>query len=445
MSSRPRRPGAVPRPLVALRRRLTAWYVGTLFAILVLLGIGLFATITNLFDHELDASLAVASQELARVAQARDRASPGATALLDSTLDLRIPDRTLLLVDTLGRALNHAPVPAHIEELAQSALRNGTATTVFSDSDRLLRAHAQRVKLTGGRSLAAVAVADEIELEDRYASLIAIFGATAFVALALVAVGGWFLARKSTAPVERNVAHMRRFMADAAHELRTPITVVRSRADVALQRPRDAAEYTQALTGISRETERLGQIVEDLLMLARADTGERPIERRRVFLDDIVLDAADAARVIADRKGVRLEVADFEESPVDGDAALLRQLAIILLDNAIKYTACGGLVSISVRSSSVGAALTVADTGIGIDPVHLRHVFDRFYRADSSRTRDTSPHPSTSEGVGLGLSIARWITQEHGGAITIESTPGTGTTVTVQLPPASVEPLVSSS
>lgn len=439
MSARPR------RPLVALRLRLTAWYVGTFFAILLLLGIGLFATVTTRFDEELDASLVVASRELARVAQARERASPGATVLLDSALDLRIPDRRLLLVDTLGHALNHAPVPARIQELAQSALRNGAATTVFSDSDRLLRAHAQRVDMVGGHSLAAIAVADEIELEDRYASLIATFGAAALVALALVAAGGWLLARKSTAPVERSVAHMRRFMADAAHELRTPITVVRSRADVALQRPRDTAEYTQALTGISRETERLGQIVEDLLMLARADAGERPIERRRVFLDDIVLDAADTARVIADRKGVRLEVADFEESPVDGDAALLRQLAIILLDNAIKFTAGGGLVSISVRSSAAGTALSVADTGVGIDPVHLQHVFERFYRADSSRTRDTSPHPSASEGVGLGLSIARWIAEEHGGAITIASTPGTGTTVTVQLPPASVEPLVSSS
>jgi len=446
MTAGSRRPAAIPRSLDVLRLRLTAWYVGTFFAILALLGIGLFATITSRFDRELDASLTLAAQEIARVARARDQASPGTTALFDPRLDVGIPDRTLLLVDTLGRALGGAPVLSPVADLARQARRTGAARVVFAaDPDRLLRAHAERVVLSDGRSLVAIAVADEIELEDRYASLIAVFGAAAIAALVLVAVGGWLLARQSTAPVERSVAHMRRFMADAAHELRTPISVVRSRADVALQRPRDSAEYTQALAGIARETERLGGIVEDLLMLARADAGERPIERRRVFLDDIALDAADGARVIADRKGVRLEVADFEESPVDGDAALLRQLAIILLDNAIKFTPAGGLVSISVRAMSSAAVLSVRDTGVGIAAEHLPHVFERFYRGDPARTRESSPHESASVGVGLGLSIARWIADEHGAAITIESISGDGTTVTVQFPPASSDPLVSSS
>src|SRR6185437_6804768 len=112
------------------------------------------------------------------------------------------------------------------------------------------------------------AVADKVELEDRYASLIATFGAAAAAALLLVVAGGWFLVRKSTAPVERTIEHMRRFMADAAHELRTPLTVVRSRADVALQQPRSPAEYAEALRGIERESRRLGSIVDDLLILA---------------------------------------------------------------------------------------------------------------------------------------------------------------------------------
>jgi signal transduction histidine kinase len=436
-----RRPGAFPRSLDLLRLRLTAWYVGTFSAILALLGVGLFATITSRFDGELDASLGMATKELARVVAARDQATPGRAALLDSMLDLRIPDRTLILVDTAGRSLGGASVSPRLAELARAAFRADTATVVFKDSGRLLRAHADRVVLPGGRSLAAIAVADEVEIEDRYASLIAVFGTAAVAALVLVAIGGWLLARQSTAPVERSVAHMRRFMADAAHELRTPISVVRSRADVALQRPRDSQEYTQALVGIARETERLGGIVEDLLMLARADAGERPVERRRVFLDDIVLDAADAARVIADRKDVRLEVDDFEEAPVDGDAPLLRQLAIILLDNAIKFTPGGGWVTMSVRA--LPPTLRVADTGVGIDPAHLPHVFERFYRGDPSRTR--ASNAGASEGVGLGLSIARWIAEEHGGAITIESKPGAGTTVTVQFPSASLDSSVSSS
>jgi signal transduction histidine kinase len=444
MTREPKRPGAFPRSLDRLRLRLTAWYVGTFFAILALLGVGLFATITNRFDGELDASLAQSTAELARVVRARDQAPLGRSVPLDSTLDLRIPDRTLIVADTLGQPLARGPVDAHLVDLARTAARSGTAGAVFTATpDRLLRARAERIPLRGGRALVAIAVADEIEIEDRYASLIAVFGTAAFAALILVAIGGWLLARQSTAPVEKSIAHMRRFMADAAHELRTPISVVRSRAEVALQRERDGETYTQALAGIARETERLGGIVEDLLMLARADAGERPIERRRVFLDDIALDAADAARVIADRKRVRLDVGDFEEAPVDGDAALLRQLAIILLDNAIKFTADGGRVSVSVRVLPLGASLSVADTGVGIEPAQLPHVFERFYRGDPARTRTSGA--SASEGVGLGLSIARWIADEHGGSITIESKPGVGTTVTVHLPPASVDQSVSSS
>ena len=450
MSTNEGRPAALPRSLDQLRLRLTAWYVGTFFAILTLLGIGMFATITKRFDRDLDASLVVAARELARVARERADAGggPGA-ALIDSVRDLTIPDRTLVLTDTAGRALDGRAIDRHLTALAKAAARAGAADRAFraaaAGGDRLLRAHAERFDVRGGGRLIAVAVADEIELEDRYASLIAAFGAAALAALVLVAVGGWLLARQSTAPVERAVAHMRRFMADAAHELRTPLTVVRSRADVALQRSRDPAEYAAALAGISRETERLGHIVDDLLTLARADAGERPIERRRVFLDDVTLDAAEAARAIADRKAVRLEVDEFEEAPVNGDAALLRQLVIILLDNAIKFTPAHGLVRVSVGSTPAGAELTVSDTGIGIDPAQLAHVYERFYRGDPARTRQESRADGASEGVGLGLSIARWIADEHGATIRIESQPGHGTRVAVQFPAALAPPAVSSS
>jgi two-component system, OmpR family, sensor kinase len=249
----------------------------------------------------------------------------------------------------------------------------------------------------------------------------------------LVAVGGWMLARKSIAPVERNVEHMRRFMADAAHELRTPVTAVRSRAEVTLQRTRSPQEYIASLRAIERETERLGGIVEDLLMLARADAGERPIQRERVFLDDLTLDAAESARTIADRKGVRLEVDDFEEAPVNGDPTLLRQLVLILLDNAIKFTEAGGIVRIGVRVIGAIAALNVSDSGAGIAGEHIPHVFERFYRGDPARQR-ASANDIGSEGVGLGLSIAQWIVDQHGGTIQIDSTRGHGTTVVVQFP-----------
>jgi signal transduction histidine kinase len=152
---------------------------------------------------------------------------------------------------------------------------------------------------------------------------------------------------------------------------------VRSRAEVALQRARTPDEYVQALHAIERETERLGGIVEDLLMLARADAGQRPIERRRIFLDDLTLDAAESARIIADRKAVRLEVEEFEEAAVNGDPTLLRQLVLILLDNAIKFTDPGGVVRVGVRADASVATLTVTDTA------RLRSILSRRFVANA--------------------------------------------------------------
>jgi len=437
------RSATLTQSLRRLRLRLTAWYAGTFFVILTLLGVGMFASTTRRFDSDLDASLRDATRELVRVARVRDSVGRGsASVMLDAAADLRIPDRELYAVDSAGNS-ERTPIDPWLRTLAQRAWRERSAGGVHrAGPERLLRAHAQSSMLPSGRSLVAIAVADEIELEDRYASLIAAFGASALVAVVLVAVGGWIVAGKAAAPVEEAVAHMRRFMADAAHELRTPLTVVRARAEVALQRPRDAADYVTTLRGIERETTRFGRLVEDLLMLARADAGERAIERQRVFLDDVVLDAAEAARAIADRKSVRLEVADFEESAVNGDPALLRQLVMILLDNAIKFTAPGGVVRVQVVSQSPAVSLAVADEGIGIPDDQLPHVFERFYRGDPSRTRGDSS--DGFDGAGLGLSIASWIVNEHDAAIAIDSRPGRGTRVTVVFPSLDGEAVSSS-
>ena len=432
MSSLDSRPTTLSQSLDRLRWRLTAWYAATFLVILVLLGVGMFAAITRRFDRELDRSLEDATREIVRVARLRDSIDATHTAaLFDSRRDPRIPDRQLFIVDTLG-ASSDTTVDGWLRRLAREAAHSRSASATQTMSERILRAHAQAFSVSGGRMLVALAVADEIELEDRYASLIAAFGASALVAVVLVAFGGWLLARKSIVPVEQAVSYMRRFMADAAHELRTPLTVVRARAEVALQRARAADEYADALRGIERETARLGRLVEDLLMLARADAGERHIERRRVFLDDITLDAAEAARAIAERKAVRLEVADFEEAPVNGDPELLRQLVMILLDNAIKFTPKDGTVRVQVLSRASMAELIVTDTGVGIPADQIAHVFERFYRGDPSRTRSAASSPEGSTGAGLGLSIAQWIAEQHDGKIGVDSQPGVGTRVTVQ-------------
>jgi signal transduction histidine kinase len=420
------------QPLARLRLGLTAWYLATFGAILVFLGGGIFVVIGRQFAHQLDDSLHDATVELERAARIREMESKRARGqVVDAVEELHIPDRALYLFDASGEPVTPVSAPSWISSAAREA---ATVGSVQRDQDprrgHTLRLYAERFTLASGAPMVAVAVADKIELEDRYASLIATFGGAAAAALLLVVAGGWFLVRKSTAPVEHTIEHMRRFMADAAHELRTPLTVVRSRAEVALQQPRGQSEYVEALRGIERETRRLGIIVDDLLILARADAGERPIARQRVYLDDLTLDAAGAARVVAQAKGVSLEMDEFDEALVEGDPTLLRQLVMILLDNAVKFTGRGGEVRVRVGAPSDRPTLVVEDTGVGIAPEQLPHVFERFYRGDPARSRQAGGHGT--DGAGLGLSIAKWIADAHHAEIALASEPGAGTRVSVR-------------
>ena len=426
------------QPLARLRLGLTAWYLATFGAILIFLGGGIFVVIGRQFARQLDDSLHDATVELERAARIREMESKTARGqVVDAVEELHIPDRSLYLFDVAGHPVTPAQADGWIVGAAREAARAGIARR-DQDPNRgnTLRLYAERFTLSAGTPMVAVAVADKVELEDRYASLIATFGAAAAAALLLVVAGGWFLVRKSTAPVERTIEHMRRFMADAAHELRTPLTVLRSRAEVALQQPRAPDEYEEALRGIEREAHRLGGLVEDLLTLARADAGERPLARERVYLDDLTLDAAGAAKAIAQAKGVSLELEEFDEALVEGDPTLLRQLVMILLDNAVKFTGRGGEVRVRVGAPSDRPTLVVEDTGVGIAPEQLPHVFERFYRGDPARSRTADGHGAV--GAGLGLSIAKWIADAHEAEIVLTSDSGEGTRVQVRFAAAEV-------
>jgi signal transduction histidine kinase len=415
--------------LIRLRLRLTIWYVATFGIILLLLGAGLFAVISYQLSQQLDDSLRSATLELVRAARIRELEAAGARGrVIDAVDELTIPDRILYLLDPQGNPVKPAKIDSWISQAARDASRVGQITVERDlEEGKTLRLHALRFRLASGRQLVAVAIADPEELEDKYADLITAFVAIAFAALVLVAGGGFVLVRKSTAPIERSIEFMRRFMADAAHELRTPITILRTRAEIALQQPRDAANYVSALRGVEVEAHRLGGIVDSLLVLARADTGERQIEKERIFLDDLAIDAAGAARVVARQKNVELTVDEFEEAPVEGDPALIRQLIMIVLDNAVKFTDAGGQVHVRVSMHEGAPTFAVEDTGIGINQEDLPRVFQRFFRGETARSR--------TDGAGLGLSIASWIAREHGAEISLTSEPGKGTKVVVRFPP----------
>jgi two-component system OmpR family sensor kinase len=223
---------------------------------------------------------------------------------------------------------------------------------------------------------------------------------------------------------EASERKLRRFVADASHELRTPLAAVRAYAELftrgAAERPDD---LRRSMAGIERESERMSLLVEDLLLLARLDEG-RPLEREPVRLDEVVGEAVDAAHAVDPERP--LDVA-LDEVVVAGDRDRLRQIVDNLLSNARAHTPPRSPVHVTVGREDGRAVLVVRDEGPGLEPEHAAHVFQRFYRSDESRSR-------ASGGVGLGLAIVAAVADAHGGAASVDSTPGAGAAFRVDLP-----------
>jgi len=253
------------------------------------------------------------------------------------------------------------------------------------------------------------------------------------------------------ARLDRSFRQIQQFTADASHELKTPLTTMRGEAEVALMRDLTPAEYRQVLRSIIEEVERMSAIVENLLLLARTDANAVQLRRETVAFHEVVMTVYEQMEAIARRKGVSLEIEEIDEAHLEGDPLWLQQVVTNLLNNAIKYTPEGGEVRVALKGEIRGrkgkggedngdipllpppspsfpfAVLSVSDTGVGIPPEHLPHIFDRFYRVDAGRSRDAG-------GSGLGLNIVKWAVEAHGGTIEVSSEVGKGTTFTVRLP-----------
>jgi heavy metal sensor kinase len=222
--------------------------------------------------------------------------------------------------------------------------------------------------------------------------------------------------------LEEGFRRERQFTSDAAHQLRTPLAAMHAILAVTAQRPRTTTEYTAALGDLSEETARLSSLTDDLLALARAE-GATPA-REPVDLGTLLPDITESVRPLAELKGLRLEYAGSGELGLQADADQMVQLFVALLDNAIKFTAKGG-VTVSATGDADAVTVAVADTGPGVDAAHVPHLFERFYRVDAT---------GGTPGTGLGLAIANGIARAHGGAIDVHSEPGRGSRFTVRLP-----------
>ncbi|MBI2298607.1 MAG: HAMP domain-containing protein [Armatimonadetes bacterium] len=220
--------------------------------------------------------------------------------------------------------------------------------------------------------------------------------------------------------------HLRRFSADASHELRTPLTALRGEADVALRQPRTAEEYREALEHVLKSAERMSRIVEDLLLLARADAEEVELLSEPVQLDLLLREVVETSLPLAQQKEVHLAGDGFPPVEVVADETYLFRLFANLVDNGIRYTPPGGAVTVTLHEVEGQAVVAVSDTGVGIAPEHLPHIFERFYRVDKARSREHG-------GSGLGLAVTAWIAAAHRAQLTVVSAPGQGSRFTLTM------------
>ncbi len=229
------------------------------------------------------------------------------------------------------------------------------------------------------------------------------------------------------ARLESAFTRITRFTADASHELRTPITVIRTTAEVILERERSTAEFKEMVGLILRESESTSTLIEQLLTLARTDADTEQLKLEEMDLRAVIEEIDAGGRTLAEASGVHWTM-EIHAQPVIvlGDRPHLRRLLLILIENACRYTETGGSVRLTLSVQQDETLIEVADTGIGIPPAELKHVFDRFYRASNARFFD-------AEGTGLGLPIARWIATVHGGTLTAQSTLRSGTCMSVRL------------
>jgi heavy metal sensor kinase len=226
------------------------------------------------------------------------------------------------------------------------------------------------------------------------------------------------------ARLQQAFERQRRFTADASHELRTPLSLIQAITSQKLMRPREPEEYEQTLRQIDEAAAYMAKLVAHLLTLARADAGQVTLEQEPLELTELL---EHVAAQVGETSGWAIPIYADGPAPVVGDAIRLTELFLNLLENAVKYTPPAGTIEIHVCHNPDSVKVAVRDTGIGIPPEHLPHVFDRFYRVDKARSREAG-------GTGLGLAISRWIAEAHGGSIHAESKPGEGTMMTVTLP-----------
>jgi heavy metal sensor kinase len=458
-----------------LRARLTLWYTAFFSGMLVVLGVGALILLDRGLHDNIDVSLKSVAQSIAESSRRHSAVGTPLDDLLDSMLPPGLTERFFNLLDPFGRPDPRIALRSRLQlPLSVEALRNAEHGKETYQTLPMPGVSASPVRMLTlpvierGRIIHLVQVAMPLESAEAARSrFLLILLTLAPLALGGVAAGGWFLAGRTLAPVDRMVdtarkieaedlsqrietgesndelgrlasvlndmlmrlessfAAVRHFSADAAHELRTPLTILKGEIEVALRAPRPDEEYRRVLCSCLEEVDRLSTLVQDLLFLARSDSGNLEVGRTPVNVSDVVADVAPSLQALAETTGVTLTITATTPAWVEGNASMLFRLLFNLGENAIKYTPAGGAIEVALHRNGQEAALEVRDTGPGIPLEERARIFDRFYRGDPARSRG---------GTGLGLALARSIVLLHHGYLTVESTPRRGSCFRVILP-----------
>jgi heavy metal sensor kinase len=455
----------------SLRFRLAVWYFCTVAAICLLAGAGYWFAINHALSHALDEGLRYRIMGLHHFLEEMDpHGIEEIASRLNETSELSelyevFDANGALIAQSSGLERHHVP------GLPPRSLGREILYESGGPRDFPLRLAWQKTTI-GGQTL-ILGVADP---QRKYEGVLRAFNSVLLLSapliLALATVCGLWLGRRALAPVaritddaraitetnlsarlavpdsrdevqqlsetlnemldriEESFKRTRQFTADASHELRAPMTLIYTAAQFSLRKDRGREELVESMRKILRESKRTTVLIDDLLLLARGDYGKEAVELKTMDVAPLLQDLCEQATAIAAAKDVHLALhVESETLPVNGDEAKLRQLLLILVDNAIKYTPSNGSVTVGGSQDEAGVSVTVIDTGVGIAPSDLPHVFERFWRADKVRSRNAG-------GTGLGLTIAQQIAVQHAATLNVESEAGRGSRFTLRFPKA---------
>lgn len=419
-----------------IRWRLAALNVIILIFILALLESGVYVVLSRSIYDRVDATLIGRAEQVLRTSPMRD---PIRSMIFPARVAGAVEEGLFFLILDEKGAVVINPQDIPLDEFASgvtsiAAGEGGTPDlrTIGLANGQKVRVYTVTMRSESGRVTGMLQVGRTLVAEEHALRMLELlFLGGGLLGIVLSAAGGLLLAERALIPIRQAFRRQRDFVADASHELRTPLTLIRANAEMIARHPHEpVGNSADLLRDILGETDRLSSLVSDLLTLARADAGQERLSVQPVRLDEAVLDSCRQFKPLAEECGAVLRVRASSPVSVQGDPARLRQLMVILLDNARKHTPVGGAIEVDCEAVKSAGKLTaqirVSDTGEGIAEEHLPHIFERFYRADAARAHDGS--------AGLGLAIAQWIVEAHHGRIHVSSTPGAGATFVIQLP-----------